>query len=49
MAAVLAHEIRNPLAGIRGAMQVMSARYEPGSKEAWSGRRSSPGSIRSAS
>jgi len=33
MAAVLAHEIRNPLAGIRGAMQVMAARYEPGSKE----------------
>jgi two-component system sensor kinase FixL len=34
MAAVLAHEIRNPLAGIRGAMQVMAARYEPASKEA---------------
>jgi two-component system sensor kinase FixL len=33
MAAVLAHEIRNPLAGIRGAMQVMAARHEPGSKE----------------
>jgi two-component system sensor kinase FixL len=33
MAAVLAHEIRNPLAGIRGAMQVMAARYDPGSKE----------------
>lgn len=33
MAAVLAHEIRNPLAGIRGAMQVMAARYESGSKE----------------
>jgi two-component system sensor kinase FixL len=33
MAAVLAHEIRNPLAGIRGAMQVMAARYEPASKE----------------
>jgi two-component system, LuxR family, sensor kinase FixL len=33
MAAVLAHEIRNPLAGIRGAMQVMGARYEPASKE----------------
>ena len=26
MAAVLAHEIRNPLAGIRGAMQVMASR-----------------------
>jgi two-component system sensor kinase FixL len=33
MAAVLAHEIRNPLAGIRGAMQVMAARYDSGSKE----------------
>ncbi len=33
MAAVLAHEIRNPLAGIRGAVQVMAARYEPASKE----------------
>jgi two-component system sensor kinase FixL len=28
MAAVLAHEIRNPLAGIRGAMQVLGAREE---------------------
>jgi two-component system sensor kinase FixL len=34
MAAVLAHEIRNPLAGIRGAMQVMATRHEPTSKEA---------------
>jgi two-component system sensor kinase FixL len=34
MAAVLAHEIRNPLAGIRGAMQVMAARHDPASKEA---------------
>jgi two-component system sensor kinase FixL len=34
MAAVLAHEIRNPLAGIRGAMQVMAARHEPASQEA---------------
>lgn len=33
MAAVLAHEIRNPLAGIRGAMQVMASRYDPASKE----------------
>jgi two-component system sensor kinase FixL len=33
MAAVLAHEIRNPLAGIRGAMQVMAARFDPSSKE----------------
>jgi two-component system, LuxR family, sensor kinase FixL len=34
MAAVLAHEIRNPLAGIRGAMQVMASRQDAGSKEA---------------
>ena len=33
MAAVLAHEIRNPLAGIRGAMQVMGSRHDPASKE----------------
>jgi two-component system sensor kinase FixL len=33
MAAVLAHEIRNPLAGIRGAMQVMASRHDPASKE----------------
>jgi two-component system sensor kinase FixL len=33
MAAVLAHEIRNPLAGIRGAMQVMASRYDAASKE----------------
>ena len=30
MAAVLAHEIRNPLAGIRGAMQVMASRDPDG-------------------
>ena len=34
MAAVLAHEIRNPLAGIRGAMQVMASRYDPDSRDA---------------
>jgi two-component system sensor kinase FixL len=34
MAAVLAHEIRNPLAGIRGAMQVMASRQNAASKEA---------------
>jgi two-component system sensor kinase FixL len=33
MAAVLAHEIRNPLAGIRGAIQVMASRFEPSSQE----------------
>lgn len=34
MAAVLAHEIRNPLAGIRGAMQVIGSRQDPSSKDA---------------
>jgi two-component system sensor kinase FixL len=34
MAAVLAHEIRNPLAGIRGAMQVMASRVDPDSRDA---------------
>jgi two-component system sensor kinase FixL len=33
MAAVLAHVIRNPLAGIRGAIQVLAARYDAASKE----------------
>jgi two-component system, LuxR family, sensor kinase FixL len=34
MAAVLAHEIRNPLAGIRGAMQVIASRQEQTSADA---------------
>ena len=34
MAAVLAHEIRNPLAGIRGAMQVMASRGDPDGRDA---------------
>jgi two-component system, LuxR family, sensor kinase FixL len=34
MAAVLAHEIRNPLAGIRGAMQVMASRMDPRGRDA---------------
>jgi two-component system sensor kinase FixL len=34
MAAVLAHEIKNPLAGIRGAMQVMGTRMPAGSTDA---------------
>jgi len=34
MAAVLAHEIRNPLAGIRGAIQVIASRLDAASKEA---------------
>lgn len=33
MAAVLAHEVRNPLAGIRGAMQVLMGRREAGDPE----------------
>lgn len=33
MAAIVAHEVRNPLAGIRGAMQVMARRLTAGSPE----------------
>jgi signal transduction histidine kinase len=34
MAAVLAHEIKNPLAGVRGAIQVIGARLPKDSKDA---------------
>jgi two-component system sensor kinase FixL len=34
MAAVIAHEIKNPLAGIRGAVQVIGSRLAPASREA---------------
>jgi two-component system sensor kinase FixL len=33
MAAVLAHEVKNPLAGIRGAVQVMGTRLPQGSRD----------------
>jgi len=33
MAAIVAHEVRNPLAGIRGAMQVIGRRLPPGTAE----------------
>jgi PAS domain S-box-containing protein len=33
MAAVVAHEVRNPLAGIRGALQIISARFPAGAPE----------------
>jgi two-component system sensor kinase FixL len=33
MAAVIAHEVKNPLAGIRGAVQVIGDRLPPGSRE----------------
>src|SRR6201996_1647437 len=33
MAAVLAHEIKNPLAGIRGAAQLIEEQLEPGERE----------------
>jgi two-component system sensor kinase FixL len=34
MAAVLAHEVRNPLAGVRGAVEVISHRLPPGNGDA---------------
>jgi two-component system sensor kinase FixL len=34
MAAVIAHEVKNPLAGIRGAVQVIGGRLPPESREA---------------
>ncbi|MBI4487168.1 MAG: PAS domain S-box protein [Acidobacteria bacterium] len=34
MAAVIAHEVKNPLAGIRGAMQVIGGRLPAGGKDA---------------
>jgi PAS domain S-box-containing protein len=34
MAAVIAHEVKNPLAGIRGAVQVIGGRLAEGSREA---------------
>jgi PAS domain S-box-containing protein len=34
MAAVVAHEVKNPLAGIRGAIQIISSRLPPASKDA---------------
>lgn len=34
MAAVVAHEVRNPLAGIKGAMQVLASRRSPDDPEA---------------
>jgi two-component system CheB/CheR fusion protein len=33
MAAVVAHEVKNPIAGIRGALQVISARMAPESRD----------------
>ena len=34
MAAVVAHEVKNPLTGIRGAIQVIGGRLPPGSRDA---------------
>jgi two-component system, LuxR family, sensor kinase FixL len=34
MAAVIAHEVKNPLAGIRGAIQVIGSRMPPGTADA---------------
>ncbi len=34
MAAVVAHEVKNPIAGVRGAIQVIGSRLPPGSRDA---------------
>lgn len=34
MAAVIAHEVKNPLAGVRGAIQVIGRRLSPGGRDA---------------
>lgn len=34
MAAVIAHEVKNPIAGVRGAIQIIGSRLPPGSKDA---------------
>ena len=34
MAAVVAHEVKNPLAGVRGAIQVIGRRLSPGGQDA---------------
>jgi nitrogen-specific signal transduction histidine kinase len=49
MAAVIAHEVKNPLAGVRGAIQVIGTRLPKDRKDAAVVKRSSPGSIRSMS
>ena len=49
MAAVIAHEVKNPLAGIRGAIQVIGGRLPEDSRDARSSRRSWRGSTRSTS
>ena len=48
MAAVIAHEVKNPLAGMRGALQIIGRRLPQGGQEATIVQKSSPGSIRSA-
>ena len=48
MAAVIAHEVRNPMAGIRAAMQVIGGRLPAGSRDVETiAGRSSRGSTRS--
>ena len=46
MAAVIAHEVKNPLAGIRGAIQIIGGRLPKDSKDALITQESSRGSTR---
>ena len=46
MAAVIAHEVKNPLAGVRGAIQVIGGRLPTDSKDALMIRRSRHASMR---
>jgi two-component system sensor kinase FixL len=46
MAAVIAHEVKNPLAGIRGAVQVIGGRLPDASKDGLSSAKRSPESTR---
>ena len=49
MAAVIAHEVKNPLAGVRGAIQIIGTRLPKNARMPESSRKSWRGSTRSMS